>query len=254
MISASLGDISTLELPEDPFEVLEVVWTSLSSWFDLLKKEVIKIETSEDEALQDIDRKLSTSPFSVSTDQLAAAIVLSAPPKRRQIFLQNSVSFENSSDRVLLEGNSKALKRKSWHVERFARFVALEESSEFSSLPSFHRSQSSDPSTGMSLCGTGMSLCGAGMSLFGTGMSFCGTDMSLCGTGMSLCGTGMSLAFIPEALEDAKEVQLTSDPSDSWKPDIVGAYADRLSAITHAFSLCSSAILKSIGKLVIFIN
>ena len=31
-------------------------------------------------------------------------------------------------------------------------------------------------------------------------------------------------------------------------PDIVGVYADRLSAVTHAFSLCSKAMMKANGN------
>ena len=205
MISASLGDVASMEFPADPFEALEVVWTSLASWFDLLKKEVIKIEATDD-SLSEAVPELSSTP--TDTSQLAAAIVLSVPPKRRQVFLQNSLSLEGDS---FCRMNSKELKRRSWHVERFARVLALEEDQEFSSLPSFYRSISSDPTgrnTGMSLCSTGTSLCGTGMSLCGTGMSLCvlvlvlvslcSTGMSLCSTGIcsastSLCGTGMSL-------------------------------------------------------------
>ena len=82
------------------------------------------------------------------------------------------------------------------------------------------------------------------MSLCSTGMSPCSTGMSLCSTGMSPCSTGMSLSLdIPEEVVPKDEGQ-----ADTWKSDIVGAYADRLAAVTHAFSLCSNAILKSIGK------
>ena len=35
--------------------------------------------------------------------------------------------------------------------------------------------------------------------------------------------------------------------SESWNPDIVGTYADRLCAVTHAFALCCSTLHKSSG-------
>ena len=41
------------------------------------------------------------------------------------------------------------------------------------------------------------------------------------------------------------------NPEDTWSPDIVGVYADRLCAVTHAFALCCSTLQKASGKYVI---
>ena len=51
--------------------------------------------------------------------------------------------------------------------------------------------------------------------------------------------------FIGTILEESINNTSTT-PED--KPDIVGVYAERLSAVTHAFSICCNAKLKSIGK------
>ena len=71
---------------------------------------------------------------------MAAAIILSAPAKRRRVFLKSSTSID--SDTVLSLAENKALKRRSWHVERVCRVIALEE--DFASLPSLSRSVSSE--------------------------------------------------------------------------------------------------------------
>ena len=137
MISASLGNLLSTEFPSDPLDQLEVVWISLSSWYDLLMKEIEKIEG---EASNGIEKKDSNNlqPISSESSQLAAAIILSAPPKRRQIFLRATNSIEERLGSVI---NDKALKRRSWHVERVAHLMALED---YSSLPTFQRSASSD--------------------------------------------------------------------------------------------------------------
>ena len=169
-VSASLGTLDTLEFPSDPLQQLEVIWLSLSSWFDLLMKEIQKLPEIEEEQEaslenvtfhkelsheEDMTFKETIKERSVSPEsaQLAAAIILSAPPKRRQVFLKPSVSFEGNS-RI----SKKCLKRRSWHVECVARVIPLDE--EYSSLPSFQRSKSSENSSnqetelkhGMTIC------------------------------------------------------------------------------------------------------
>lgn len=36
----------------------------------------------------------------------------------------------------------------------------------------------------------------------------------------------------------------SGSPDDQWNPDIVDAYADRLGAVMHAFSLCCKVMAK----------
>ena len=77
------------------------------------------------------------------SSQLAAAIILSAPPKRRQVFLQAS---STGSDVGGATAPDKAFKRRTWHVDRVVRVIALDDNEEegTSSLPSLNRSTSSD--------------------------------------------------------------------------------------------------------------
>ena len=80
------------------------------------------------------------APTSRKLSDMAAAIILSAPAKRRRVFLKSSTSIDGDAALSLTE--NKALKRRSWHVERVCRVIAQEE--DFSSLPSLPRSVSSD--------------------------------------------------------------------------------------------------------------
>ena len=148
-IESSQYSASTGHLPElsNPLAVMEVVWSSLISWFDLLMKEVSKLP--EVEKLQEVPEvpevdgttPITESSISLDSTQLAAAIILSAPPKRRQVYL-NSSSSDTDFHRL---DSSESFKRRSWHVERLVRVMTLEEEAS-SSLPSFCRSQSSEPS------------------------------------------------------------------------------------------------------------
>lgn len=154
MISESLP---SLQFPSDPMDHLETVWSSLRSWFDLLQMEILKlpeiIETDVD--VQEVKEVFISDTIDSGVDsmspQLAAAIILSAPPKRRQVYLMQSNSI-NSDDVSSFVANNAALKRRSWHVDRVAHaMVSLEGAS---SLPSFQRSVSSDPSS----CSTGIGM------------------------------------------------------------------------------------------------
>ena len=138
MVSASLGNLLSAEFPSDPLDQLEVVWISLSSWYDLLMKEIEKIEGETSNGIKKEASTNNSHPILSESSQLAAAIILSAPPKRRQIFLHATNSIEERLGSVI---NDKALKRRSWHVERVAHLIALED---YSSLPTFQRSASSD--------------------------------------------------------------------------------------------------------------
>lgn len=127
----------TIELSEDPFDKLETVWSSLESWFDLLLKEVQKLSNAKAGKSEVPD--VSTN----DTSRLAAAIILSAPPKRREVFLKPSVSFENHKD-----DKKKAGWRRSWHPDRYVKVTPLNEEEHegqnMSSLPAYIRSKSSE--------------------------------------------------------------------------------------------------------------
>ncbi len=129
-----LDDQSKTEI-DDPFEKLEMIWTSLESWFDLLLTEILKLS---DQKLQ--EHKIDLTTTSSDTTQLAAAIILSAPPKRREVFLKASISFDNSQQVI-----NKSQWRRSWHAERYVRVTPLaEEQDSPSSLPSYNRSKSTE--------------------------------------------------------------------------------------------------------------
>lgn len=79
---------------------------------------------------------------------LAAAIVNSAPLRRRQVFLQPSHSFDHSPSSS--SSPDSDLKRRSWYVERVtARMLSVleETGSSFDALPAFNRSYSSESKT-----------------------------------------------------------------------------------------------------------
>ena len=82
----------------------------------------------------------------LQSSALAAAIVNSAPPYRRHVFLQPSRSFENGPDECF--SDNPVHKRRSWHVERVtARMLSVLE--EAGTTPSiFKRSFSNDPNAG----------------------------------------------------------------------------------------------------------
>ena len=213
------NDKTGIDLFEDPFDQLEMIWTSLESWFDLLLKEIFKLS---DQKLQEhkIDKTTDTS-------QLAAAIILSAPPKRREVFLKPSISFD-SPQQVADKSNW----RRSWHADRYVRVTPLseEQDTSTSSLPSYNRSKSTEMSTTNN------------------------TDIS----------KNLLLLLLLLLLFFSLQVDVNlangsgchndegADPSrsleDQWNPDIVDAYADRLGAITHAFSLCCNVLNKSNRK------
>ena len=161
MLSVSLGSLGSIQLPQDPLERLETVWTSLSSWFDLLLNELEKLDSTStltllEESLADASREelekeeevklkpaivedLLSPTDSFPLPNLAAAIVNSAPPERRLVFLKPNISFDE------LEDEDKKLKRRSWHVERVAsRFLMREDSESSSSLPTLMRSLSAN--------------------------------------------------------------------------------------------------------------
>ena len=163
----------------DPFDNMEMVWSSLESWFDLLMNEVEKIQKEEQgltvtqlshqsvepDTKQNLVPNLATSsPGSdipspkpptvvfppcdsppqkkrlslVQTSQLAAAIVNSAPPQRRTVYLKTSTSFDETPMSSFCD---RVLKRRSWHMERVAaRYLTTIGDSQ----PSFDRSLSSD--------------------------------------------------------------------------------------------------------------
>lgn len=131
----------TIELSEDPFDKLETVWSSLESWFDLLLKEVQKLSTSKSQTKPEVPPDVLIN----DTSQLAAAIILSAPPKRREVFLKPSVSFESRKD-----DKKKAGWRRSWHPDRYVKVTPLNEEeheeglTSMSSLPTYVRSKSSE--------------------------------------------------------------------------------------------------------------
>ena len=136
------------DLLQDPFELLEVVWKSLESWFDLLVKEIhrlseMKMKDSEQDASAK-EQQLKPDDSSSDTSQLAAAIILSAPPERREVFLKPSVSFERPTGII-----DKEARRRSWHTDRVVRVVPLgleEDVSSVSLLPSYCRSKSTETS------------------------------------------------------------------------------------------------------------
>ena len=190
----------------DPFEQLEMVWSSLQSWFDLLKAELERVEKIElgsdaidggtaavvpgpeltvvqqdpkpmikdDKSSQPVsnvvvensvdltgidlessskDRANLESPETTGipslklptaqTSVLAAAIVSSAPSHRRAAFLYPSSSMDLTPS---LSINERAMKRRSWHVERVtARLLStMSPGSSLTHLPTFNRSISSD--------------------------------------------------------------------------------------------------------------
>ena len=51
--------------------------------------------------------------------------------------------------------------------------------------------------------------------------------------------------------EGGAEEEPSASQDDSWSPDIVGVYADRLCAVMHAFALCCRTLQKASGKYVI---
>ncbi|XP_019853444.1 PREDICTED: E3 ubiquitin-protein ligase HACE1-like [Amphimedon queenslandica] len=217
MISASLGDVtSASSYPNNPMEQLDTVWASLASWFDLLQNEISKLPEVTPPIINEID----SPPTQVNeeacptnggdTSQLAAAIILSAPPRRRQVFLRNSndgSGFVGGASSTV----NKSLKRRTWHVDRVVRVIALEEEDEeTSSLPSFARSTSSD----------------------------------------NYHSSENQLKPLMEDIDQTPSIQeeVGEERGGAKSPDIVGVYADRLSAVTHAFSLCSKAMKKPAGK------
>ena len=140
----------------DPFEQLETVWGSLSSWFDLLVVEVQRLQ--EEDTLQQDGAPPHSSPSpkrksqlllpAAQSSKLAAAIVNSAPIGRRTVFLKSSTSFEPAGPASPVLFRDSAQKRRSWHVERVtARYLtALNAGGSLSSLPALERSLSSDHS------------------------------------------------------------------------------------------------------------
>ena len=165
MLSVSMGSLGSIQLPPDPLERLETVWASLSSWFDLLLNELEKLgststltclnnnkeespsDTATDDKEDEQDEEVKQKPVvvedllspadSLPLPNLAAAIVNSAPPERRLVFLKPNISFDE------LEDEDKQFKRRSWHVERVAsRFLLRENSESSSSLPTLMRSLS----------------------------------------------------------------------------------------------------------------
>ena len=126
----------TVEVTEDPFDKLEMVWTSLESWFDLILKEIEKLSTNQ---LHECNLESTSS----DTSQLAAAIILSAPPKRREVFLRTSSTSPPQAD-------DRSSWRRSWHADRYVRVTLVTEEQEDQpvSLPIYHRSKSTDATTG----------------------------------------------------------------------------------------------------------
>ncbi len=121
----------------DPLDKLEMVWASLESWFDLILKEFDKISSKDDSSLDTSDSSSSDN------SQLAAAIILSAPQKRREVYLKHQVPAHSNADK-------RASWRRSWHADRYVKVTPLteDEGEEPVSLPlSYHRSKSTEMTT-----------------------------------------------------------------------------------------------------------
>ena len=54
----------------------------------------------------------------------------------------------------------------------------------------------------------------------------------------------MCLTTAREELEEAD----SKNKEESWNLDIVGVYAERLSAVTHAFALCCYTLQQASGR------
>lgn len=132
------------EMPVNPFDKLEVIWTSLECWFDLILKEIQKLSTDKPQKLT--EPTIADDDALSDTSQLAAAIILSAPPKRREVYLKQT-STSLSPPQI---ADEKKNWRRSWHAERYVRVTPLaEEGAEpekMTPLPSFERSKSSEVS------------------------------------------------------------------------------------------------------------
>ena len=182
----------------------------------------------------------------VQSSQLAAAIVNSAPQERRAIYLKSSSSFDVAEPALpLVHLSDMAHKRRSWHVERVAaRILTLGGGGSLTSLSVFSRSLSSDST------------------VTERQSMFCDANLR-CISFSHMYTLPIFHFFLPTdfpgviptspLLEDQESGERDRQGGDalncseSWNPDIVGTYADRLCAVTHAFALCCSTLHKSSG-------